>query len=231
MEQSKEIPMADKSIFILGASRGIGLGLVKTFLDRGWNVVASERSESADLHALECDALRIVTADVIEPDSYVDLGFEDGQLDALIINAGITGASHQDASKATADEVSHVMMTNAFGPARAAKSLLPAIKDGGTLGVMSSLMGSISDSSGGYELYRTSKTALNMLAKGISEQDAGPREIEVLALHPGWVQTDMGGSNAALTIEESVNGLADVIEKSGEGGFRFVDYSGKELAF
>lgn len=223
--------MADKSIFILGASRGIGLGLVKTFLDRGWNVVASERAESADLHALECDALRIVTADVTEPDSYVDLGFEDGQLDALIINAGITGASHQDASKATADEVSHVMMTNAFGPARAAKSLLPAIKDGGTLGVMSSLMGSISDSSGGYELYRTSKTALNMLAKGISEQDAGPREIEVLALHPGWVQTDMGGSNAALTIEESVNGLADVIEKSGEGGFRFVDYSGKELAF
>ena len=223
--------MADKSIFILGASRGIGLGLVKTFLDRGWNVVASERSESADLHALECDALRIVTADVTEPDSYVDLGFEDGQLDALIINAGITGASHQDASKATADEVSHVMMTNAFGPARAAKSLLPAIKDGGTLGVMSSLMGSISDSSGGYELYRTSKTALNMLAKGISEQDAGPREIEVLALHPGWVQTDMGGSNAALTIEESVNGLADVIEKSGKGGFRFVDYSGKELAF
>ena len=223
--------MADKSIFILGASRGIGLGLVKTFLDRGWNVVASKRSESADLHALECDALRIVTADVTEPDSYVDLGFEDGQLDALIINAGITGASHQDASKATADEVSHVMMTNAFGPARAAKSLLPAIKDGGTLGVMSSLMGSISDSSGGYELYRTSKTALNMLAKGISEQDAGPREIEVLALHPGWVQTDMGGSNAALTIEESVNGLADVIEKSGEGGFRFVDYSGKELAF
>ena len=223
--------MADKTIFILGASRGIGLGLVKTFLDRGWNVVASKRSESADLHALECDALRIVTADVTEPDSYVDLGFEDGQLDALIINAGITGASHQDASKATADEVSHVMMTNAFGPARAAKSLLPAIKDGGTLGVMSSLMGSISDSSGGYELYRTSKTALNMLAKGISEQDAGPREIEVLALHPGWVQTDMGGSNAALTIEESVNGLADVIEKSGEGGFRFVDYSGKELAF
>ncbi len=223
--------MADKTIFILGASRGIGLGMVKTFLDRGWNVVASERAESVDLHALECDALRIVTADVTEPDSYVDLGFEDGQLDALIINAGITGASHQDASKATADEVSHVMMTNAFGPARAAKSLLPAIKDGGTLGVMSSLMGSISDSSGGYELYRTSKTALNMLAKGISEQDAGPREIEVLALHPGWVQTDMGGSNAALTIEESVNGLADVIEKSGEGGFRFVDYSGKELAF
>ena len=56
-------------------------------------------------------------------------------------------------------------------------------------------------------------------------------EAILVAISPGWVQTDMGGSNAALTIEESVNGLADVIEKSGEGGFRFVDYSGKELAF
>ena len=223
--------MAGKTIFILGASRGIGLGLVRTFLDRGWQVVASERTHSADLHALECDALRIVTADVTEPQSYADLGFSSGQLDALIINAGITGASHQDSTQATSDEVAHVMMTNAFGPARAAKTLLPALKDGGTLGVMSSLMGSIDDSSGGFELYRTSKVALNMLAKGIAEQDAGPRNIEVLALHPGWVQTDMGGSNARLTVEESVNGLADVIERSGEGGFRFVDYSGKELAF
>jgi NAD(P)-dependent dehydrogenase (short-subunit alcohol dehydrogenase family) len=208
-----------------------GLGLAKTFLGRGWQVVASERAHGADLHALECDALRIVTADVTDPQSYADLGFSSGQLDALIINAGITGASHQDSAQATAAEVSHVMMTNAFGPARAAKTLLPALKDGGTLGVMSSLMGSIDDSSGGFELYRTSKVALNMLAKGIAEQDAGPRKIEVLALHPGWVQTDMGGSNARLTVEESVNGLADVIERSGEGGFRFVDYSGKELAF
>ena len=223
--------MAGKTIFILGASRGIGLGLVKTFLDRGWRVVASERSHSADLHALECDALRIVTADVTEPQSYAELGFGSGEFDAVVINAGITGASHQDSAQATADEVSHVMMTNAFGPARAAKALLPALKNGGTLGVMSSLMGSIEDSSGGYELYRTSKAALNMLAKGIAEQDAGPRKIEVLALHPGWVQTDMGGPNAQLTVEESVNGLADMIESSGGGGFRFVDYSGKELAF
>jgi len=223
--------MAGKTIFILGASRGIGLGLVQTFLSRGWQVVASERAHSADLHALGCDALRIVTADVTDPQSYADLGFSSGQLDALIINAGITGASHQDSAQATAAEVAHVMMTNAFGPARAAKTLLPALKDGGTLGVMSSLMGSIDDSSGGFELYRTSKVALNMLAKGIAEQDAGPRNIEVLALHPGWVQTDMGGSNARLTVEESVNGLANVIESSGGGGFRFVDYSGRELAF
>ena len=223
--------MADKTVFIFGASRGIGLGLAREFLDRGWTVVASERSRSDELHALEGDSLRIVTADVTEPGSYADLGLADGGLDAIILNAGISGASHQSAQQATSDEVAEVMMTNAFGPTRAAKALLPKLKDGGTLAVMSSLMGSIADSSGGYELYRTSKTALNMLAKGVAEQDAAARDIEVLSLHPGWVQTDMGGPNATLTVEESVKGLADVVEGAGGGGFRYVDYSGKTLPF
>ena len=142
-----------------------------------------------------------------------------------------TGARHQDAMQATADEVADVMVTNAFGPARAARTLLPALRDGGTLAVMSSLMGSISDSSGGYDLYRTSKVALNMLAKGVAEQHAAARGIAVLALHPGWVQTDMGGPQAKLTIDESVNGLADVLEGASGAGFRFVDYKGDELAF
>ncbi len=223
--------MADRTIFILGASRGIGLGLVKEFLARGWQVVASERSRSDALHALESEALRIVSCDVTRPDSYADFGFEDGQFDALVINAGVTGARHQDAMQATADEVADVMVTNAFGPARAGRTLLPALRDGGTLAVMSSLMGSISDSSGGYDLYRTSKVALNMLAKGVAEQHAAARDIAVLALHPGWVQTDMGGPQAKLTIDESVNGLADVLEGASGAGFRFVDYKGDELAF
>ena len=226
--------MPDKSIFVLGASRGIGLGLAREFLSRGWSVVASERSRSDDLHDLADQGegrLRIVTADVTEANSYADLGFEDASLDAIVINAGISGAQHQRSEEATREEVADVMMTNAFGPAAASKALLPRLKDGGTLCVMSSLMGSISDSSGGFELYRTSKTALNMLAKGIAEQQASPRKIEVLALHPGWVQTDMGGSSAPLSVDESVRGLADVIEASGGGGFRYMDYSGKELVY
>ena len=223
--------MSNQTIFILGASRGIGLGLVREFLGRGWRVIASERSHSEDLHAIEHDGLSIVSADVTDPDSYTGLPLTDGSLDAIIINAGITGARHQSAEQATSEEVAHVMMTNAFGPARAAKTLLGKLKDGGTLAFMSSLMGSIEDSSGGYELYRSSKAALNMLAKGIAEQNAGPRGIEVLSLHPGWVQTDMGGPNATLTVEESVAGLADVVEGSDGGGFRYVDYSGKALPF
>jgi NAD(P)-dependent dehydrogenase (short-subunit alcohol dehydrogenase family) len=224
--------MTDRTVFILGASRGIGLGLVEEFLARGWGVVASERSQGDDLHALECDALRIVTCDVTDPGSYADLGLSAGELDTIIINAGIGGARHQDAMQATTEDVTEIMMTNAFGPARAAKTLLPTLKDSGTLAVMSSQLGSIADSSGGFELYRTSKAALNMLAKGISVQLAEPRGIGVIALHPGWVQTDMGGPQATLTVAKSVKGIADVIEGAGaESGFRYLDYSGKTLPF
>lgn len=217
------------SILILGASRGIGLGLAVEFARRGWQVIASERAKSAALHALE--GVDVVTADVTDPESYADLDLVDGSLDAIVVNAGISGARHQSADKATADEVAEVMLTNAFGPARAARALLPKLRDGGTLAFMSSLMGSVADSSGGYELYRSSKAAQNMLAKGIAEQDAGARDIAVLSLHPGWVQTDMGGPQAPLTVAQSAKGLADVIESAGGAGYRFLDYTGKALPF
>lgn len=222
--------MADgKSILILGASRGIGLGLAEEFARRGWRVVASERSRSEALHALA--GVDVVTADVTDPASYAGFGLADGSLDAVLVNAGISGARHQSTDMATAEEVAEVVMTNAFGPARAGQALLPKLKHGGTLAFMSSLMGSIADSSGGYDLYRSSKAALNMLAKGIAEQNAKARDVEVLSLHPGWVQTDMGGPSATLTVARSVQGLADVIEASGGAGYRFVDYTGKALPF
>lgn len=218
-----------KSILILGASRGIGLGLAKEFAGRGWRVIGSERSRGDELHGVE--GVEVVTADVTEPDSYTGLDLAEGSLDVVLLNAGITGARHQSADQATGEEVAEVMMTNAFGPARAGRTLLPKLKQGGTLAFMSSLMGSIADSSGGYELYRTSKTAQNMLAKGIAETDAKARDIAVLSLHPGWVQTDMGGPNATLTVEESVTGLADVLADAGGAGYRYVDYAGKDLPF
>ena len=204
-----------KKILIIGASRGIGLGLAKEFASRGWNVVASERTRSEELH--DAGEIDIVTVDVTEPDSYLGLKnkFGEGSLDAIIVNAGITGAAHQSAEDATDEEIAHVMQTNAYGPARVGKALLPMLKDGGTLAFMSSLMGSITDSSGGYEFYRVSKVSLNMLAKGIAESQAKERDVEVLSLHPGWVQTDMGGPNAKITVEESCKGLADVVEKAG----------------
>ncbi len=217
------------SILILGASRGLGLGLAQEFARRGWQVVASERTRSEDLHAIE--GVDVVTADVTDPASYAELDLVDGSLDVVVVNAGIMGARHQSADRATADEVAEVMMTNAFGPARAGRALLPKLRDGGTLAFMSSLMGSIADSSGGYELYRASKAAQNMLAKGIAEQAARPRGIAVLSLHPGWVKTAMGGREAPLTVEQSAADLADVLEQSGGAGYRYLDYTGKALPF
>lgn len=213
-----------KHILIVGASRGIGLGLAREFKARGWEVTGTERSKSDDLHAL--DGVTVATIDVADPSTFS----LDGEYDAVIVNAGITGAKHQSSEQATPDEVAEVMMTNAFGPARLGKKLLPQIKQGGSLSFMSSLMGSIEDSSGGYELYRTSKSAQNMLAKGIAEQEAKERGVTVLSLHPGWVQTDMGGPNAKITVEESAKGLADVVENA-NGGYAFVDYTGKTLPF
>ena len=213
-----------KHVLIVGASRGIGLGLAKEFKSRGWEVTGTERSRSDELHALEGVSVR--TLDVTDPSTFE----VDGEFDAVIVNAGITGAKHQSSVQATADEVAEVMMTNAFGPVHLGKKLLPQIRDGGSLSFMSSLMGSIEDSSGGYELYRTSKTAQNMLAKGIAEQDASGRDIAVLSLHPGWVQTDMGGPNAHITVAESAKGLADVVEKA-QPGYAYVDYTGKALPF
>ncbi|NCP19315.1 MAG: SDR family NAD(P)-dependent oxidoreductase [Erythrobacter sp.] len=225
-----------KTILIIGASRGIGLGLAREFAGRGWKVEASERSPSDGLHEAAKEhnpSIEIVTVDVTQPETYSGLTgrFGEGTFDAIILNAGITGASHQSAEAATDEEIAHVLQTNAYGPARVGKALLPLLKDGGTLAFMSSLMGSITDSSGGYEFYRVSKVALNMLAKGISEQQAKERDIEVLSLHPGWVQTDMGGPNAKITVEESCAGLADVIENAGGGGYRFVDYKGETIPF
>ena len=213
-----------KHILIVGASRGIGLGLAEEFKSRGWQVTASERSHSDRLHAL--DGVSVVTLDVGDPSTF---GVK-GEFDAVIVNAGITGAKHQSSEQATSDEIANVMMTNAFGPAHLGKKLLPQIKEGGSLSFMSSLMGSIEDSSGGYELYRTSKAAQNMLAKGIAEQEAKERRLTVLSLHPGWVQTDMGGPNAKITVQESAKGLADVVENA-SGGYAFVDYTGKTIPF
>jgi NAD(P)-dependent dehydrogenase (short-subunit alcohol dehydrogenase family) len=207
--------MATRRALIIGASRGIGLGLAEELAERGWHVYASQRSPSEHLaRAAEDAEIEVVTADVTDPASIDSLAaqIEPRSLEVVLVNAGIMGSENQSAATATADEVTEIMMTNAVGPARAAKVLLPLLKDGGTLAFTTSRMGSIAESSGGYDLYRMSKAAQNILARGLFEQDAKRRGITVLSLHPGWVQTDMGGPAAHLTVDESVAGLADVLE-------------------
>jgi len=224
--------MSERRALIIGASRGIGLGLAEELAARGWHVYASQRSPSEGLAlAAEDAAIEVVTADVTDPASVAALAgqIEPGSLDVVLVNAGIMGGENQSVGTATADEVAKIMMTNTVGPARTAKQLLPLLRDGGTLGFTTSRLGSIAESFGGYDLYRMSKAAQNILAKGIFEQDAKPRGIAVLSLHPGWVKTDLGGPAAPLTVADSVRGLADVLEAGQTPGHRFVAYDGSEI--
>jgi NAD(P)-dependent dehydrogenase (short-subunit alcohol dehydrogenase family) len=223
-----------KTALIIGASRGIGLGLAEELAGRGWRVIATERSASPALEQAaraSGGAIEVVTANVTDTPSLETLarGIALGSLEVVLVNAGIIGAEHQSVEQASADDIAHVMMTNAVGPAHAAKLALPLLRDGGTLAFTTSRMGSIAESSGGYELYRMSKAAQNVLAKGIFEQGAKQRGIAVLSLHPGWVQTDMGGAAAHLTITESVDGLANVLEAAHAPQHRFLAYDGTEI--
>jgi NAD(P)-dependent dehydrogenase (short-subunit alcohol dehydrogenase family) len=224
--------MSGRRALIIGASRGIGLGLAEELAERGWHVYASQRQPSDHLaRAVEDAEIEVVTADVTDPATLEALAgqIEPGSLDVVLVNAGIIGGENQSAATATAEEVSEIMMTNAVGPAHAAKLMLPLLRDGGTLAFTTSRMGSIAESSGGYDLYRMSKAAQNILARGIFERDAKPRGIAVLSLHPGWVQTDMGGPAAHLTVDESVAGLADVLEAEQPRAHRFLAYDGSDI--
>lgn len=228
--------MSDRTALIIGASRGIGLGLAQELAGRGWHVFASQRAPSAALEqaaAASGGRIEVVAADVTDGASIDALArrIGAGSLDVALVNAGIMGSPDQSAETATADEVTEIMMTNAVGPARAGKVLLPLIRDGGTLAFTTSRMGSIAESSGGYDLYRMSKAAQNILARGISEQAAKARGIAVLSVHPGWVQTDMGGSTATLTIAQSVRGVADVLEAEHPTEHRFLAFDGREIAW
>lgn len=226
--------MSDKTAIIIGASRGIGLGLAKELASRGYKVIASERSESADLHeAAEAHkpAIEIVRCDVTDKDSVAGLKGKcaEGSVDLLVMNAGVYGGSGQALEDLTRDNVADILMTNAVGPVQAALELLPLIRKGGTIAMMSSKMGSIDDSSGGVNLYRLSKVSQNMLARSLFASHAQERGVGVLSLHPGWVQTDMGGPNALIDVETSVNGMLDVLEAETQPRHAFIAYDGSTV--
>ncbi|MGB3167560.1 MAG: SDR family NAD(P)-dependent oxidoreductase [Alteraurantiacibacter sp.] len=221
--------MSDKRAIVIGASRGIGLGLVRELAERGYAVIATERSRSEELHALAAESsVEVATCDVTDTGSVASLNSRcgNGSVDLLILNAGIYGDRPQELDSLARDNVADILMTNAVGPVQAALALLPLLKDGGAIGMMSSKMGSIDDSSGGSNLYRLSKVAQNMLARSLFEQRAGPHGVGVISLHPGWVQTDMGGPNAPIDVDTSVTGMLDLLEAESEPRHAFLAYDG-----
>ncbi|MGB9098862.1 SDR family oxidoreductase [Erwinia sp.] len=219
-----------KQALIIGASRGIGLGLANTLSQRGWKVTATTRSHAP----LSDSGIYWLTADINEPTQRQTLknAIEDQTFDVIFVNAGVFGPDDQDIEQAKDDELAALFLTNAISPVRCGSELLPLLSAStGILALMTSQLASLNENpSATYPLYSASKMALNMLSRPLAEKLSASQTL--LNVHPGWVQTDMGGENATLTVKESTNGIVDQLELwSGKGGHHYIDYAGKKLSW
>lgn len=216
------------TLLITGANRGLGLEFVRQYAADGWRVIATVRNpERADeLGALEGD-IRIEQLDVSDVDAVrAFAGRIDEPIDHLICNAGVMGKY----SEVDPDSWAYTLRVNAIAPTVLAQALVDRVAAGGKVVVITSKMGSIADNeSGGGIIYRSSKAALNAAWRSLAIDWRG-RDLAVAMLHPGWVQTDMGGAQAPTPREESIAGLRRVIagltrEQSGS----FLDYQGNAI--
>jgi NAD(P)-dependent dehydrogenase (short-subunit alcohol dehydrogenase family) len=219
-----------KSALVIGASRGLGLGLVREYLGRGCEITATVRTPSAELEVLRAGAvgkLSIETLDITRPAQTAQLAarLSERTFDLLFLNAGIMVGRGMPLSDIPDSDIATIFLTNAISPVRVADALLGLVQPGGMVVFMSSILGSIgTNDDGRAELYRASKAALNSLFRSFRARHA-QANLTMLALHPGVVRTSMGGANAPLDIETSVRGVADVIaSRWGSGGQAFVNY-------
>jgi NAD(P)-dependent dehydrogenase (short-subunit alcohol dehydrogenase family) len=203
------------TLLITGAGRGIGLEFVRQYAAAGWEVIATLRDpvHAAALQALGARLEALDMRDFAAVEAFPEK-FRGAPLDLFIANAGMTAARTID-SAAEAQAWSEVHAVNAVAPTLLATRLLPNVAAAnGKMIAISSRMGSIADSSGGYLGYRASKAALNA-AWRVLALDWRERPVTLAMLHPGWVQTDMGGPNAPLPPAESVAAMRAVIERLG----------------
>jgi NAD(P)-dependent dehydrogenase (short-subunit alcohol dehydrogenase family) len=235
---------------ISGASRGIGLELTRQLLALGHHVYAGVRdvkkaTHLSDLEKSNTGALKVFELDItsdtsvakfreaVEADQKAQLGNSknEGRVDLLINNAGIYVDTESDFASLPATRILESFDTNTVGPIRLTRAFQPLLRKAKAprIANLSSVMGSVAETSSGAFAYRMSKAALNMFTKCMAGEE---REMITLSLHPGWVQTDMGGKGANITPEVSARGLLEVITKSSlKNSGHFYAYDGKEIAW
>jgi len=231
--------MSKRRIVVTGANRGIGLELVRAFVGLGHSVWGTARDPVAAEELAATGATGILPLDVSDPQSIAAFGTElaeaTGTVDLLVNNAGVGiqsfGADQADGTVDNVDPslISSVFEVNSLGPLLVTRSLLPLIAVGEAPLVcnISSQLGSmVVGANSGDVAYNVSKAALNMITVKFAAEHPS---VAFVALHPGWVRTDMGGASAALGVEESASTIADTllgltIEDSG----RFMNWDGSE---
>lgn len=221
-------------IVVTGANRGIGLEFARQYSAEGATVIATAR-DPAKAGTLKALGVTVLPLEVTDSRSVEALARAlDGEaIDILINNAGRYGPQRQSANDPDGEGFVETFRVNSAAPLMVSHALKPNLMRGQDkkLVVLTSKMGSISDSSGGDLAYRASKAALNMIFHGVA-QEWSRDGILVGLLHPGWVQTDMGGSGASIAVEESVRGLrARIAELDRTRSGRFIDYKGREIGW
>lgn len=217
------------TVIITGANRGIGLELARQMHARGDHVIAAVRKTSAELSDLDIEIHDGV--DVTDDESVARLAaaLEGRDIDLLVNNAGILLA-RESIEDLNWDGIRQQFEVNTLGPLRVTRALLPNLKDGGKIAIISSRVGSIADNtSGGRYGYRISKTAVNMAGVCMAH-DLRTRGIAVVLLHPGYVRTGLTGMNGEIDPDESARGLiARIDETTMERSGTFWHANGAEL--
>lgn len=215
---------------IIGASRGIGHEMVRQYRADGWRVIATARKPD-DCHALIGLGAEAHQVDVTSVESIAGLGWklDDEKIDAAWLVAGVYGPDH--AGFPTEQEFDQVMHTNVLAAMRLLPIFGPLVAaTHGKLAVMSSRMGSIGErTSASGSLYRASKAALNSVLADAA-LTYGPQGATCISFHPGWVQTDMGGPGATLTVRDSVKSLrATLAQATPAQNGAFLNHDGRPI--
>lgn len=218
------------TILITGAGRGIGFELARQSIDKGWNVIGSVRTVEAQRElAQRLPQMAVLNFDVTDHKAVekVANAFH-SPIDILVNNAGVIGAMPQSTLEMDFDGFAETLAINTLAPLKVTQVFLPLLKQGRNprLVNISSKMGRMEFSASDRIAYRASKAALNKVTQGLAT-DLKEEGITCIAMHPGWVQSDMGGAQADIPPAESAAGILKVISSiSLEDTGKFIDWDG-----